>query len=160
MTFRRQGWGANEVNRRSVQASQRFVHAGLTHFCAGMNLSPPVTKKAYNEHLIQIEKAVMANVENCMQEAAQRLFQKMSVERLWNTQQDAIYNKTVFECLITRLCHQANLHTCQSYNIPLSSHNGVYKRFTNTNLNGILVCLILAPNNITSLGAGWVWKFC
>lgn len=38
-----------------------------------MNLPPPVTKKGYNEHLIQLEKAVMKNAENLMQEPARRL---------------------------------------------------------------------------------------
>lgn len=43
------GGGAYEVNRRSV----------LADFCARMNFCPPVTKKSYNDHLIQIEKAAV-----------------------------------------------------------------------------------------------------
>ena len=34
---------------------------------------------------------------------------------------------TQFLYLTTRLFHHANLHTCQSYNIPPSSYNRVYK---------------------------------
>ena len=44
------GGGAHEVNRRAVLASPQMGHAGLSQFCAGMNLPPPVTKKAYNDH--------------------------------------------------------------------------------------------------------------
>lgn len=51
------GGGAHEVNRRSVLASQKLGQAGLADFCARMNFCPPVTKKSYNDHLIQIEKA-------------------------------------------------------------------------------------------------------
>ena len=40
-------------------ASQKLGQAGLTDFCARMNLPPPVTKKSFNEHLIQIEKAAV-----------------------------------------------------------------------------------------------------
>lgn len=50
------GGGAHEVNRRSVLASQKLGQAGLTDFCARMNLPPPVTNKSFNEHLIQIGK--------------------------------------------------------------------------------------------------------
>ena len=53
------GGGAHEVNRRSVLASQKLGQARLTDFCARMNLPPPVTKKSFNEHLIQIEKAAV-----------------------------------------------------------------------------------------------------
>ena len=53
------GGGAHEVNRRSVLASQKLGLAGLTDFCARMNLPPPVTKQSFNEHLIQIEKAAV-----------------------------------------------------------------------------------------------------
>ena len=75
------GGGAHEVNRRSVLASHQFGHAGLSQFCAGMNLPSPVTKKAYNEHLIQIEKAVMKNAENLMPDAATRLTEKVAAEK-------------------------------------------------------------------------------
>lgn len=75
------GGGAHEVNRRSVLSSHQFGHAGLSQFCAGMNLPPPVTKKAYNDHLIQIEKAVVTNAESLMQEAAKRLVQNVTAER-------------------------------------------------------------------------------
>lgn len=49
------GGGTNEVNRRSVLSAHRFGHAGLTQFCAGMNLPSPVTKKAYSQQLVEIE---------------------------------------------------------------------------------------------------------
>ena len=48
--------GACEVNRRSVLASQPMGHAGLSKFCATMNLPPPITQRAYNQHLVEIEK--------------------------------------------------------------------------------------------------------
>lgn len=59
------GGGAHEVNRRSVLASQKLGQAGLTDFCARMNLPPPVTKKSFNEHLIQIEKAAVEHARTC-----------------------------------------------------------------------------------------------
>ena len=40
------GDGAHEVNRRSVLSSHQWGRAGLAKFCAGMELPPPVTKKA------------------------------------------------------------------------------------------------------------------
>ena len=40
-----------------------------------MNLSPPVTKKSYNDHLIQIEKAATKHAKSQMQDAAKRLFE-------------------------------------------------------------------------------------
>ena len=43
------GGGSQEVNRRAVLTSTQIGHAGLTKFCAGMNLQPPVTKTCYNE---------------------------------------------------------------------------------------------------------------
>ena len=75
------GGGAHEVNRRSVLSSHQFGLAGLSQFCAGMNLPPPVTKKAYNQHLIQIKKAAVKNAENLMQESARRLIHKVATER-------------------------------------------------------------------------------
>lgn len=51
------GGGSHEVNRRAVMASYHMGHAGLSQFCAVMNLPPPVAPDAYNKHLIQIEKA-------------------------------------------------------------------------------------------------------
>ena len=75
------GGEAHEVNRRSVLSSHQFGHAGLSQFCAGMNLPPPVTKKAYNDHLIQIEKAVVTNTESLKQEAAKRLVQNVTAQR-------------------------------------------------------------------------------
>ena len=76
-----QGGGSHEVNRRAVLASTQFGHAGLTQFCAGMNLPPPVTKTCYNEHLIKIEKAAIANAEEVMLESAKRLYQKIALEQ-------------------------------------------------------------------------------
>ena len=68
------GGGAHEVNRRSVLASQKLGRAGLADFCARMNLCPPVNKKSYNDHLIQIEKAVIEHATIQKQDAARRLF--------------------------------------------------------------------------------------
>jgi hypothetical protein len=73
------GGGAHDVNRRSVLAS--LGQNGLTNFCAAMNLPPPVTKKAYNEHLIQIEKAAIGNAEQQMQDAARRVREKVAREQ-------------------------------------------------------------------------------
>lgn len=75
------GGGAHEVNRRAVLASTQFGHAGLSQFCAGMNLPPPVTKTCYNEHLINIEKAATRNAEEIMVESAERLRQKIASEQ-------------------------------------------------------------------------------
>ena len=55
-------------------ASQKLGQAGLTDFCARMNLPPPATKKSFNEHLIQIEKAAVEHAKGQMQDAARRLF--------------------------------------------------------------------------------------
>ena len=65
------GGGPREVNRRAVLSSHQFGHAGLANFCAGMNLPPPLAKKAYNEHLKQIDhrtgskKQCSENYERC-----------------------------------------------------------------------------------------------
>ena len=67
------GEGAHEVNRRSFLSSHQWGLSGLTKVCAVMDLPPPVTKKAYNEHLIQIEKHSVDNAEKPMCEAAERL---------------------------------------------------------------------------------------
>lgn len=67
------GGGSLEVNRRSVLASHQWGLAGLSKFCAGMDLPPPVTKKAYNDHLINIEKQSISNAEKLMCDAAERL---------------------------------------------------------------------------------------
>ena len=82
------GGGAFEVNRRSVISSHQFGRVGLSNFCAGMNLPPPVTKKAYNDHLIQIEKVATKNAETQMQEAAQRLIAKVAAEKPSDIEQD------------------------------------------------------------------------
>ena len=74
------GGGAHVVNCRSVLASNQFGLTGLSQFCAGMKLPPPVTKKAYNQHLIQIKKAAVKNAEELMQDAAQRLREKLAAE--------------------------------------------------------------------------------
>lgn len=74
------GGGSHEVNRRAALASHQFGHAGLSQFCAGMNLPPPVAKGAYNKHLIQIEKAAKSNTEKVMKDAAKRLFEKVMLE--------------------------------------------------------------------------------
>ena len=72
------GGGAHEVNRRSVLASQKLGQAGLNDFCARMNLPPPVTKKSYNDHLVQIEKVAFEHAKHQMQDAAKRLFELVS----------------------------------------------------------------------------------
>ena len=73
--------GACEVNRRSVLASQPMGHAGLSKFCATMNLPPPITQRAYNQHLVEIEKHSTKHAEEVMQEAAGRLREKVCQER-------------------------------------------------------------------------------
>ena len=60
--------------------SHQWGGAGLTKFCAGMDLPPPVTKKAYNQHLINIEKQSMTNAEKLMCDAAERLKHTTSKE--------------------------------------------------------------------------------
>ena len=65
------GGGAHEVNRRTVMASQKIGQAGLVDFCASMCLPPPVTKKSFNGHLVQIEK----HANSQMEDAAKRLFE-------------------------------------------------------------------------------------
>ena len=75
------GGGAHEVNRRSVMASHKLGQAGLEDFCARMNFPPPVTKKSFNEHLIQIEKAAVKHAGSQMQEAAKRLLNVIKKEQ-------------------------------------------------------------------------------
>jgi hypothetical protein len=84
------GGGSHEVNRRSVLASHQFGQAGLAQFCGGMNLPPPVTKKAYNEHLIKIEKLASSHVEQVMKDASERLRKKISVEQPDNIESSEI----------------------------------------------------------------------
>ena len=74
------GGGPHEVNRRSVLSSHQWGRAGLAKFCAGMELPPPVTKKAYNQHMKQVEKLAVSNAETLMCEAAERLRQLASHE--------------------------------------------------------------------------------
>ena len=74
------GGGAHEVNRRSVLSSHQWGRAGLTKFCAGMELPPPVTKKEYNQHMKKIEKRTVNNAEKLMYEAAERLSRLASSE--------------------------------------------------------------------------------
>lgn len=50
----------------------------LIFVLAAVNFPPPVTKKAYNEHLIQIEKAAIANAEQQKQDSAERLKEKIA----------------------------------------------------------------------------------
>ena len=73
--------GACEVNRRSVLATQPMGHAGLSQFCAKMNFSPPITQRAYNQYLVEIEKHSTKHAEELMQEAADRLREKVYRER-------------------------------------------------------------------------------
>jgi hypothetical protein len=75
------GGGSHEVNRRSVLASHQFDHAGLAQFCCGMNLPHLFTKKAYNEHLIKIEKLTSSHAEQAMKDASERLRKKISAEQ-------------------------------------------------------------------------------
>lgn len=74
------GGGSHEVNRRAALASGQLGHAGLSQFCAVMNLPPPVAKEAYKKHLIQIEKATKSNAEEVMKDAAKRLREKVLIE--------------------------------------------------------------------------------
>ena len=74
------GGGSHEVNRRAVLASGKLGHAGLSQFCGVMNLPPPMAKEAYQNHLIQIEKATKSNAEEVMKDAAKRLRDKVSIE--------------------------------------------------------------------------------
>ena len=74
------GDGPYEVNRRSILSSNQWGHAGLAKFCAGMDLSPPVTKKAYNQNMKQIERIAISNAEKLMCEATERLSQLASNE--------------------------------------------------------------------------------
>lgn len=82
------GGGAQEVNRRAALSSHQFGHAGLSQFCAGMNLPPPVAIEAYNKHFIQIEKAAKANAEEIMKDAAKKLREKVSLKRPEDIQED------------------------------------------------------------------------
>ena len=70
---RKGGKNPYEINRRSVMASLSIGHAGLEKFCATMALSPPITKKPYNDHMKHIEKALIENAESLMRDAAVRL---------------------------------------------------------------------------------------
>ena len=74
------GGGAHEVNRRSVLSSHQWGCAGLAKFCAGMDLPPPVTKKAYNQHMKKIQKSSINNAEQLMCDAAERLTNLVSSE--------------------------------------------------------------------------------
>ena len=56
-------------------ASQKLGQAGLVDFCVRMNLPAPVTKKSFNNHLVQIEKAAVKHANSQMQNAAKRLFE-------------------------------------------------------------------------------------
>ena len=69
------GGGVHEVNRRSVLSSHQWGRAGLAKFCAGMDLPPPVTKKANNQHMKKVEKIAINNAETLMCEATERLSQ-------------------------------------------------------------------------------------
>lgn len=66
------GGGAYEVNRRSVLSFHQWRCSGLTKFCAGRELQPPVTK-AYNQQMIKTEKEAFNNAEKLMCEAVKRL---------------------------------------------------------------------------------------
>ena len=61
-------------------SSHQWGRAGLTKFCAGVELPPPVTKKAYNQLIKKIEKRAVNNVEKLMYEAAERLSRLASSE--------------------------------------------------------------------------------
>ena len=80
--------GSFEVNRRSVLAAQAWGQAGLSHFCGLMDLPPPVSKKAYNDHMKQIESQATKNAEKGMTEAAERLRQFLAKECPWKLHKD------------------------------------------------------------------------
>ena len=75
------GGGAQEVNHRAVLAAPQLGHAGITQFCA-------VTKKAYNNHQIQIKTIVVDNAETLMKDAAKRLVDKVAMESLDDIEDD------------------------------------------------------------------------
>lgn len=56
-------------------SSNQWGRAGLAKFCASMELLPPVTKKAYNQNMKQIERIAINNAEKLMCKAAERLSQ-------------------------------------------------------------------------------------
>lgn len=82
------GGGSFEVNRRAAIASCHLGHAGLTQICALMNLPPPVAPEAYNKHLIQIERASKIQAQEVMNDAAERLIHKVSIEQPDDIEQD------------------------------------------------------------------------
>ena len=67
------GGGASELNVRSVLASISIGHAELERFCGIMGLPPPVSKRAYNEHLKKIRNVAVDTTYNVMIDAANRL---------------------------------------------------------------------------------------
>ena len=106
--LRGRGRGAHEVNRRAVLAPPQMGHAGLSQFCAGMNFPPPVTKKAYNDHQIQIKSTAEDNAENLMKDAAKRLVDKVAMERPDDIEVDGttvIANKKDIHQKLVLLCY-------------------------------------------------------
>ena len=63
-----------------MPSSHQWGCAGLAKFCAGMDLPPPVTEKAYNHHMKKIQKSAINNAEQLMCEAAERLTNLVSSE--------------------------------------------------------------------------------
>ena len=68
------------MNMRYMLSSYQWGRAGLAKFCASMELPPPVTKKAYNQNMKQIERIAINNAEKLMCKAAERLSQLASNE--------------------------------------------------------------------------------
>ena len=81
-----------EEHLKSIEGQSSFhislVGQDFLIFGARMNLPPPVTKKVYNDHLIQIEKVAIKNAETLMEETAQRLIAKVAAEKSIDIKQD------------------------------------------------------------------------
>ena len=63
-----------DVNVRSVHAAQGMGQRGLHHFCASMDLPPPITTNSYNDILKDLTNDSVQLTETLMQEAGERLF--------------------------------------------------------------------------------------
>ena len=68
------GFKPFDVNVRSVHCSQTIGHAGLSKFCAGMDLPPPVNKSVYNRLQKMLSEKSVEQAEKVMHDASQRLF--------------------------------------------------------------------------------------
>ena len=62
----------------------------MAQFSGGINLPHPFTKKAYNEHLIKIEKLTSSHADQAMKDASERLRKKISAEQPDNNESGEI----------------------------------------------------------------------